>query len=52
MAIKAFLDYISLEKKYSDSIKNECKKLGINYWRALKRKQQGMSKEKVFYSDY
>tara|TARA_Y100000589_G_C27191185_1_gene644897 strand:+ start:3319 stop:4569 length:1251 start_codon:yes stop_codon:yes gene_type:complete len=42
----------SLKKKYSDSFKNECKKLGINYWRALKRKQQGMSKEKVFYSDY
>ena len=42
----------SLEKRYSNSFKNECKKLGINYWRALKRKQQGMSKEKVFYSDY
>ena len=42
----------SIKKKYSESFKAKCKKLGTNYWRALKRRKDGMPNEKVFNSDY
>ncbi|XQE68765.1 GIY-YIG nuclease family protein [Pseudomonas sp. P3C3] len=34
--------------KHKGSFKSECEKHGVNYWSALKRRQSGMSYERVF----
>lgn len=34
------------------SFKQQCKELGIDYWRALKRREAGASEEKIFASGY
>jgi group I intron endonuclease len=36
----------------SGSFKTRCKELGVDYWRALKRREAGMSEEKVFSPEY
>lgn len=35
-----------------DSFKARCKELGVDYWRALKRRQAGVSDEKIFAAGY
>lgn len=35
-------------EKFKDSFKNRCAALGIDYWRALKRREAGMSDERIF----
>lgn len=42
----------SLEEKKSDTFKQKCKELGINYWRALKRREAGHNDEKIFEEGY
>ena len=42
----------SLERKKEGTFKEECKRKGINYHRALKRRQSGLSKEKIFTKGY
>ena len=42
---------ISHKQRYADTFKAKCKRLKIDYWRALKRKQAGMSEEKIFNPD-
>lgn len=36
----------------SSSFMQQCQELGINYWRALKRREAGMSDEKIFEEGY
>ncbi|ABE43854.1 GIY-YIG nuclease family protein [Polaromonas sp. JS666] len=38
--------------KASGSFKQRCRELGIDYWRALKRREAGMSDEKIFAEGY
>lgn len=35
-----------------ETFKEQCKKLGVNYHRALKRRQAGLTEEKIFYEEY
>lgn len=42
----------SYEARWANTFKQECKDRGIDYWRALKRREAGMSDEKVFEGDY
>ena len=35
------------EARWSDTFKQKCKKLGVDYWRALKRREAGMSDDKI-----
>ena len=42
----------SHEQRYADTFKAKCKRLGIDYWRALKRREAGMSEEKIFNPEY
>lgn len=42
----------SHEAQWANTFKEKCKALGIDYWRALKRREAGMSDEKVFQEDY
>lgn len=34
------------------SFKQRCNQLGVNYWRALKRREAGMPEEKIFLKEY
>lgn len=43
---------IKLHWKQVDSLKQKCEALGINYWRALKRRSAGMPDDKVFSKDF
>jgi group I intron endonuclease len=36
------------ESKYSNSFKNKCKEMGVDYWRALKRREAGLPEDKIF----
>lgn len=38
--------------KYEDSLKARCAQLGVDYYRALKRRQAGMTDSKIFESTY
>lgn len=42
----------SLKENKSDTFKQKCKELGINYWRAIKRREAGHSDEKIFEEGY
>jgi group I intron endonuclease len=42
----------SQESKHKDTFKNKCKELGIDYWRALKRREAGLPEEKIFEKEY
>ena len=42
----------SYEKRWGNSFQHQCKNLGINYWRALKRREAGMRDEHVFFKNY
>ena len=42
----------SHEQRYANTFKAKCKALGINYWRALKRREAGMLEEKIFNPEY
>ncbi len=42
----------SNEEIVFDSFKKKCKILGVDYYRALKRRQAGLSEEKIFVPDY
>ena len=37
----------SHEKRWANTLKQRCKDLGINYWRALKRREAGMSDDQI-----
>ena len=39
-------------KKKTKSFKQECAEHGVNYWRALKRREAGLPKEKIFEKGY
>ena len=39
-------------KRYENTFKSKCKKEGVDYWRALKRRREGMSEEKIFNKGY
>ena len=41
----------AIERKKENTFKEDCKKKGINYQRALKRRQAGMSEEKIYSPD-
>ena len=40
------------EKLKENTFKKRCKELGINYWRALKRREAGLSEDKIFQEEY
>lgn len=40
------------EARWANTFKQQCKELGIDYWRALKRREAGMNDEKVLESGY
>lgn len=40
------------EARWANTFKQKCKDLDIDYWRALKRREAGMSDEKVFDDEY
>lgn len=42
----------SLKEKFSGSFKEQCKEKGVDYWRALKRRESGMDESKVFDRGY
>ncbi|GHA20400.1 hypothetical protein GCM10008090_33040 [Arenicella chitinivorans] len=42
----------SIEKKKEQTFKRQCKEIGVDYYRALKRRQAGMSEEQIFNKDY
>ncbi|MEO7160346.1 MAG: hypothetical protein ABJA84_10315 [Polaromonas sp.] len=42
----------SHEAQWDHTFKQQCKERGIDYWRALKRREAGMSDEKVFEEGY
>ncbi len=42
----------SHEAKWANTFKQKCKDIGIDYWRALKRREAGMSDEKIFEEAY
>lgn len=42
----------SKESKHANSFKRRCKDTGIDYWRALKRREAGMPEEKIFAEEY
>jgi len=42
----------SIEGKYLDTFKKECAEQGVNYHRALKRRQAGLSEDKVLNQEY
>lgn len=41
-----------MAKKKIKSFKQECAEHGVDYWRALKRREAGLPKEKIFEKDY
>lgn len=42
----------SLEERKTDTFKLKCQELGVNYWRALKRREAGLSDERIFDTGY
>ncbi len=42
----------SIEKKKEFTFKKKCKEMGVDYYRALKRRQAGLSEEKIFSKGY
>ncbi len=42
----------SIEKKKEQTFKRQCQKRGVDYCRALKRRQAGLSEEKIFNNEY
>jgi group I intron endonuclease len=40
------------EARWANTFKQQCKDRGIDYWRALKRREAGMSDEKIFEESY
>lgn len=42
----------SLKEKKSKTFKQKCKERGVNYWRALKRREAGLSDERIFDKGY
>ena len=42
----------SIEKKKEQTFKRQCQERGVDYYRALKRRQAGLSEEKIFNIDY
>lgn len=42
----------SRESQSEGSFKSKCKELGVNYWRALKRREAGFIEEKIFEKEY
>ena len=42
----------SFDEKKSGTFKKKCKELGVNYWRALKRRDAGLSDERIFDKGY
>ena len=42
----------SNEHRKVSTFKRTCQRLGVNYWRALKRREAGMSEEKIFAEAY
>lgn len=38
----------AIDSRKAGTFKQQCKGLGINYWRALKRRQAGMSMDRIF----
>ncbi len=42
----------SLDEKKIDTFKLKCQELGVNYWRALKRRKAGLSDERIFDKGY
>lgn len=42
----------AIEDLKENTFKNECKKRGVDYYRALKRRQSGQSEEQIFKKDY
>jgi len=42
----------SHEARWANTFKEKCKALGIDYWRALKRREAGMSEEKILEAAY
>jgi group I intron endonuclease len=42
----------SREERKADTFRKECEAAGVDYWRALKRREAGLSKEKIFNKDY
>lgn len=40
------------QARWANTLKQKCKELDINYWRALKRREAGMSEEKIFSENY
>jgi hypothetical protein len=41
-----------INNQHSDSFKNKCKEMGVDYWRALKRREAGLSEDKIFERQY
>lgn len=42
----------SLEEKKADTFKQKCMELGVDYWRALKRREAGLDIERIFDKGY
>lgn len=42
----------SLDEKKTDTFKQKCLELGVDYWRALKRREAGLSDERIFDKGY
>lgn len=42
----------ALEAKKDGTFKKKCEELGVDYWRALKRREAGMPEGKIFDNDY
>lgn len=42
----------SIEKKKEQTFKRQCQEIGVDYYRALKRRQAGMSEEQIFNKGY
>ncbi|PSB19251.1 excinuclease ABC subunit C [Phormidesmis priestleyi ULC007] len=42
----------SRDSQRETTFKNKCKELGVNYWRSLKRREAGLSEEKIFDKEY
>lgn len=40
------------DARWADTFKQHCKDHGVDYWRALKRREAGMSEEKIFEEGY
>lgn len=40
------------ESQNENTFKRRCEELGVDYWRALKRRKAGLSEEKIFDSEY